>query len=97
LQRRAYESQGHRNWTNIEKDIPQTRDQKLFLDLPILKVTDRNEPSEVGLLLSMPSFMRSQWELAQQPVLKPRWSLKRLGKLFGRNSVREIEISKPIH
>ena len=35
LQRRAYEGEGYRGWTDLEADIPLTNEQKLK-DLPIL-------------------------------------------------------------
>ncbi|KAF2682356.1 hypothetical protein K458DRAFT_57598 [Lentithecium fluviatile CBS 122367] len=45
LQRRAYEAHGHRDWINIEREIPLTTDEEKLNDLPLLWVPDKDRPS----------------------------------------------------
>jgi hypothetical protein len=42
LQRRAYEGVGQRDWTNLESEIPLTKNGQMMQDLPILWVPGKS-------------------------------------------------------
>jgi hypothetical protein len=52
LQRRAYEGEGYRQWTQLEADVPLTDAGQTLKDLPILWVPDKGPTTETSASLS---------------------------------------------
>ncbi|KAB2107082.1 hypothetical protein AG0111_0g5246 [Alternaria gaisen] len=73
LQRRAYEGEGHRNWTNLESEIPLMEKGHKLKDLPIMwrpgKSPMVKQPSSFASTDSMVSQQSSISELAAEDVV----------------------------
>ncbi|CAN9099345.1 unnamed protein product [Alternaria alternata] len=73
LQRRAYEGEGHRNWTDLESEIPLMEKGHKLKDLPIMwrpgKSPMVKQPSSFASTDSMVSQQSSISELAAEDVV----------------------------
>jgi hypothetical protein len=67
LQRRAYEAEGHRTWTQLENEIPLIGGDEAFKDLPITwvpdKMRDYDEESMVAMSMSNQSIVADERQL----------------------------------
>jgi hypothetical protein len=66
LQRRAYEGEGYRNWTNLEAEIPLTERTELLKDLPILWV-----PGKSPWMVQTRTFGSMEGRTESQEALRP--------------------------
>ena len=62
LQRRAYEGEGHRNWTDLESEIPLMEKGHKLKDLPIMW-----RPGKSPMMMQTSSFASTNSLVSQQP------------------------------
>jgi hypothetical protein len=79
LQRRAYEGEGYREWTNLEADVPLTKAGQMLKDLPILWVPEKR-PTGSSANLFEPQSPPTKWPLAQDEEMAESGSQGKKGR-----------------
>jgi hypothetical protein len=70
LQRRAYEGEGYRQWTNLEADVPLTQAGQTLKDLPILWVPEKRPTDSSSETYPSRDLFGPQHALNKKPTVQ---------------------------
>ena len=70
LQRRAYEGEGYRQWTNLEADVPLTQAGQTLKDLPILWVPEKTPTDSSSEAYALVGSFGSQHPSSKRPTVQ---------------------------